>query len=333
MKLFTPVEIPRQLLRLDQSEQLLVMGSCFATEMGERLRLAKFPCCLNPYGVLYNPASIFRALDEIISGKTYTPSDLIQTPDGLWHSLMHHGSYSSARPQDVVDRINRSLACARQALDKLDVLILTFGTSYVYRFRETRQIVGNCHKLPERSFDRSRLAVTDFLAYTSVLDRLIALRPRLQILLTVSPIRHVRDGLHENQLSKATLLLLTEELKQRYPQSVKYFPAYELLLDELRDYRFYADDLVHPASIAIDYIWQRFSETCFSTQALEIMQATDRISKDLNHRPLHPDSETYKRFLEQIVLNIERLNEKYPYLEFSKEIELCHTLLKKFQNS
>ena len=167
----------------------------------------------------------------------------------------------------------------------------------------------------------------------SLLSVMLARNNRLQVVLTVSPIRHVRDGLHDNQLSKATLLLAAEQVRAAFPDRVFYFPAYELLLDELRDYRFYADDLVHPSDLAVRYVWERFVEWCLSPDAHRVMAEVEDIRKALAHRPLHPESEEYKRFLGQIVLKIERLNGKYPYFDLQNERESCLTLLNRLQKS
>lgn len=330
MNLFTSVELPRQLLRFSQAEQLLLMGSCFATEMGERLLRAKFRCCLHPYGVLYNPLSIGKALDELLDGKCYAPSDLF-FHDELWHSHMHHGSFSATTADAACARIHEAMNAARTALEQLDVLILTWGTAYVYEHPEVG-VVGNCHKLPEKLFRRRRLTVDEIVDATeAVFRKLFAFRPSAKIILTVSPIRHVRDGLHQNQLSKSTLLLAIERLAQTFPNRINYFPAYEIVVDELRDYRFYADDLVHPSPTAIEYIWECFVKTCFKPEAVEIVQKTLEIDKALNHKPLHPDSESYKIFLEQIILKIDQLNGKFPYLELSNERRICQRLLSKYQ--
>ena len=224
---------------------------------------------------------------------------------------------------------DRLCPVARQWLSSLDVLLLTFGTSWVYEDGQTGCIVGNCHKLPESCFRRRRLSVEEIVDdYTDLLTTLWKQRPGLRVILTVSPIRHVRDGLHANQLSKATLLLAIDALQQQFAGRIFYFPAYELLNDELRDYRFYADDLVHPSDLAVGYVWQRFSEACFAKETLQIIEESENIGKMLQHKPFRPESEEYKRFLGQIVLKIDRLNRKYPYLDFKNEREICHTRLK-----
>ena len=226
---------------------------------------------------------------------------------------MHHGSFSSVSAEETLAGINGRLKSAHERLDRLDCLLLTFGSAWVYENEKTGTVVANCHKQPESCFTRRMLSVSEIVSdYTSLLSGLLARIPRLKVLFTVSPIRHVRDGMHANQLSKATLLLAVNQLQATFPEHVFYFPAYELLLDELRDYRFYAEDMVHPSETAIRYVWERFTRSCISADALRIMEESENIRKMLSHKPFYPASEEYKRFLGQIVLKIDQLNGKYP---------------------
>ena len=327
MKLFTTVDIPKQLPQLSQADELMMFGSCFATEMGERMKEAKFRCDVNPYGVLYNPLSIATAIREIAVGKRYEADDLLLY-GGCWHSLMHHGDFSSPSLEKTLADINGRLEKAHEHLLRADCLLFTFGTSYVYEWKETGRVVGNCHKFPERMFGRRRLSVEEIVAdYTLLIAELQQQNKALKLLFTVSPIRHLRDGLHENQLSKSTLLLAIDELQRRHPGVVFYFPAYELLLDELRDYRFYAEDLVHPSAVAVSHVWERFSEAVFDLKTRQLMADVQEVARALQHKPFHPDSQEYKRFLEQLLLKIEQLSDKYPYLELDNEKELCLTRL------
>lgn len=327
MELYTSVELPKHMPLLSHRQRLMLLGSCFATHMGEKLLAGKFRCEVNPYGVLYNPLSISAALRELVAGKVYSAGDLFEY-GGCWHSPMHHSDFSAEEPEEALQRINSRLQKAGEAMQQLDVLLLTWGTAWVYEDRTTGRIVGNCHKLPERCFVRRRLSVDEVVRdYVSLLSGLFARRPQLKVLLTVSPIRHVRDGLHANQLSKAVLLLAAEQLCAAFPAQVFYFPAYEIVLDELRDYRFYADDLVHPSDKAVEYVWERFVQACIAQESLQIMEECEKIGRMLAHRPFRAESEEYKRFLGQIVLKIERLNGKYPYLDFQNERETCHIRL------
>lgn len=327
INLNTPVEDFPGLPPLNHGQRLLLMGSCFAENIGARLVESKFHVDLNPFGILYNPLSVAAALREALSDKVYTEADLFFYRE-CWHSPMHHGVFSAATPQEALRNINRRLASLRQEAGRLDWLMLTFGTAYVYEQKETGRVVANCHKQPERMFNRRRLTVEEIVEeYVSLLNDLWRRAPGMNVLFTVSPIRHVRDGLYANQLSKSTLMLAVARLQEMFPQQVFYFPSYEIMLDELRDYRFYADDLVHPSPLAIQYIWERFGRTFFTDATRQLIEECDGIRRALAHEPFRPEAQEYKRFLGQIVLKIERLNGKYPYLDFEKETELCRTRL------
>lgn len=329
MNLFTSIDIPKHLPCISQKDSVMMLGSCFVSEIGKKLNAAKFRCDINPYGTLYNPLSIATALREIIIGKEYTEKDLFEY-QGFWHSGMHHGDFSKQTVEETLQAINGRIEKAHKHLRDLKVLFLTFGTSYVYREMENGRVVGNCHKLPESHFMRYRLTIDEIVdTYTTLAGTLLKMNPELKFVFTVSPIRHIRDGLHENQLSKATLLLAIDVLQTSFPQTMFYFPAYEILQDELRDYRFYAEDLVHPSGLAIDYIWERFTKACMKPDTLQVVHACELLNKSLEHRPLRPDSEEYKRFIEQIVSKINQLNAKHPYLDFQKELELCRIRLSK----
>ena len=328
MNLNTPVEIPSGFIPIHHAQRLLIMGSCFTENIGTLLAENKFQVDINPFGILYNPLSISMALREIIRKRLYEESDLFSYRE-YWHSPMHHGSFSAATPEEVVRNIRVRLEQAHKELKQLDWLMLTFGTAYVYEQKKTGKVVANCHKLPEKDFVRRRLETDEITEdYIQLLDELISLNPKIKILFTVSPIRHVRDGMHANQLSKSVLLLAIDRLMQRYPQATFYFPSYEIILDELRDYRFYADDMVHPSSLAVNYLWERFSETFFHPETQALIKECATIRKAIAHKPFHPESEEYKRFLGQIVLKIERLNGKYPYLDFEKETNMCRLALR-----
>ena len=327
MELITKVEYDKAPFKISHLSKSLLLGSCFAENIGCLMRENKFDCDVNPFGILYNPLSVSKALDDIIACKHYGPDDLFFHQE-CYHSYMHHGSFSATNREMVLDTINTRLSKASQRLAQTEVLIITFGTAWVYYLQSTREVVSNCHKMPAKTFVREKLTVNDIVeTYSSLIAKLQQCSPNLRLLFTVSPIRHVKDGLHENQLSKATLLLAVDELTRRFPEQVSYFPAYEIVMDELRDYRFYADDMVHPSALAIQYIWERFCELYFSADTLQLMKECSNLARALAHRPLKPDSTEYKRFLGQIVLKIEQLNEKYPYLDLKKELEQCYIQL------
>ena len=259
-----------------------MLGSCFSDEIGAQMKQRRLSVTCNPFGTLYNPLSIAQAMQM-----TELP-EFVQH-DGLWHSMAHHGSFSRADRNEAETAIRQSIETMQQAIQEATVVIITFGTAWVYEMKDEGfpvtgcGVVGNCHKLPERSITRRRLTAEEIVA---AWQPVIAQYPDKHWLFTVSPIRHIKDGLHENQLSKATLLLAIEELKTQHPE-VSYFPSYEILLDELRDYRFYADDLVHPSGMAVNYIWERFVTAFCSTQTQNEMVLQHKRWKQSQHIPLH----------------------------------------------
>ncbi len=325
----TRVELPSDIPSVSYADKMMMLGSCFAENMGALFSEKKFCVDINPFGILYNPSSISEALWKLLNGEPYCQDDLFFYQES-WHSFMHHGSFSAHTAEEALEKMNKRFGEAQDVLPYLDWLMLTLGTSYVYVSKESGKVVSNCHKLPESHFERRRLSVEEIVeAYTPLIQALRTLNPKLKMLLTVSPIRHLRDGLHANQLSKSVLLLAIERLQQAFPECVFYFPSYEILIDELRDYRFYADDMSHPSSLSISYLWECFSQTFFSEATMQTMAEVEAIRRDLSHKPFRPESEAYKNFLGQIVLKIKRLKEKYPYLDFQNELELCRIRLKK----
>lgn len=329
MEFRTPVELPKNQVGINHSHKIMLMGSCFAENIGMKLVENKFQCDINPCGILYNPYSIFKALYNLVKGKPYKEEDLFFW-NGMWHSNMHHTSFSDISQETCLKKINTRFSYARRWLYESDYLIITLGTAYYYVLNETNEIVGNCHKRPENMFTRCLLDWNSdkwgFLRF--VVEQLLELNPKLKVIFTVSPVRYGKEGMHANQLSKSTLMLFINYLFECSSNRGFYFPAYEIMMDELRDYRFYADDMLHPSKQAVDYIWECFSKSYFNNDTMEVMKEWGEIRKGLNHKPFHAESEEYKTFLRQLVLKINRIKEKCPYLDVQKELELCHILLK-----
>ena len=330
MKLTTEVDIPKSTWNIRHDEALLLLGSCFADNMGERLKRAGFCTESNPLGTLYNPVSVAETLMRLMDEQPFSIEELHDFGAEGWGSWMAHSLLSRPTPDEALTTINKHLAAGAAQLRRARVLIVTFGTAWVYRLK-SGEIITNCHRQPEKMFIRERLTVDDVVRlWQPLLQRLNKELPSLHVLFTVSPIRHLRDGAHANQLSKATLLLAVEELiKNLSPltPNLAYFPAYEIVLDELRDYRFYADDMTHPSPLAIDYLWQRFADTFFDASTRDSVHRIEEITKALEHRPLHPESDEYRRFLRQTLLKIEEIQKEFPYFETRKLIDQCHTLL------
>lgn len=322
MKFRTPVELLEPEEKIRHTDRMMLLGSCFATNMGARLQAAKFQCDVNPFGALYNPLSVAEAIREVMAGKTYGPDDVFQT-DGLWHSYMHHGNFSSVSRDMCLEGINVRLRRASAELPRLDWLIVTWGTAWAYTLRSGGIVVGNCHKQPDKLFERRLITVDEITkTYVRLLEELRRLNPSLKLLFTVSPIRHAKDGFHGNQVSKATLLLAVHGLRQGCT-GCHYFPSYEIMMDELRDYRFYADDMLHLSAMAEDYLWERFSACWFDSNTCRLLKEWETVSRSLRHCPMNPRSEAYHRFLQQTLAEVERLQGKYPHLDFREERTIC----------
>lgn len=315
----TRVEIPKLPFVISYRDRLVFMGSCFAEQMGIKMKSHGWAACVNPFGVLYNPLSVAAGCKRLLSPEPFAESDLLEH-DGMYHGMMHHGKFSGQSPADVLLEMNRSLNDAADGIHKMSCLALTFGTASVFRLKSDGRTVANCHKLPAGRFDSALLTVDEIVdEWSSLLDRLFAVRPSLKVIVTVSPIRHWKDGAHGNQISKSILLLAEQALVEKYADRIYYFPAYELMMDELRDYRFYADDLLHPSKVAIDYIWERFCDACMDAGTKDDMKAVEAIRLDIAHRPFHPSNDRYKQFLMQTFDKIKRLQKKNPYICMSNE--------------
>ena len=327
MNFRTQVELPERETEIRHSERIMLFGSCFAENIGNLLKENKFRCDVNPFGVLYNPLSIANALNQILEGKEYEEEDLFFS-GGLWHSWMHHSDFSAPSQEEALALMNFRLAKAKENLAKADWLVMTWGTAYVYIHQEMQKVVGNCHKQPDKTFRRLMLNAEAFVEECrGVLKKCREVNPNLKVLFTVSPIRHAKDGMHGNQLSKATLLLAIDEICRTCPNCF-YFPSYEIIMDDLRDYRFYADDMIHLSSKSVEYIWECFCQCYFSKETQAVMKEWAEVKRALEHKPFRPNSDAYRAFLSQIVLKIMQMKEKFPYLEVQKEMELCESRLK-----
>ena len=280
--LTTPVNVPQLPLQLDFDSGILSLGSCFADEVGARLQDGGFHIDINPFGTLYNPASVAAALRRIIDNREIGMEDLVQH-EGLWHSWHHHGSFSRPTAEETLGVCNARIHQAHKTLKEASLLMITFGTAWVFELSEVHSVVANCHKLPAGMFTRRRMTVGEIVSlWQPLLDKLSAFNPRLSTLFSVSPIRHMADGAHGNQLSKSTLLLAIDELS-----NIHYFPAYEIVLDELRDYRFYGPDMAHPSPLAVDIVWDRFQQATMTPTTRNQAHLNAKQHKRERHIPLH----------------------------------------------
>ena len=323
----TPVTPKPYATKISYNSNLFFTGSCFAESIGEKFCKAKFRANVNPFGILYNPVSISYALERIISGIPYKPEDLI-FHEGLYHSPDHHGCFSGSDRDKVLSEINNSLATAKEDLTKTTHLFITLGSADVYRFNETGKIAGNCHKMPGNMFTKERLSLTEIIScLEQAISAITSLNPAIKIIFTVSPVRYMQDGAHSGQINKALLLLATESICEKFPGSTEYFPAYEIVMDELRDYRFYAEDMIHPSPVTVEYIYRKALESMADKRALDIIPQIEKIHAARNHRFLHPSPESIRKFAETqliAIANIEKaMNLFIPDFEDEKNYFRC----------
>ncbi len=309
----TEIEIPRSRFEINHNNSIISFGSCFAENIGRKMSDVYFNVDLNPFGVLYNPFSVKNSLELLLKDKIFTQNDIF-THQGLWQSFSHSSLFADLTPEKCLEKINNRHIKSSQFLLKTDYLLITFGTAWVFEEQKSGRVVSNCHKLSANRFVRRRLTVEEIVTdYSNLMAELTLKLPNIKFIFSVSPIRHWKDGAHENNLSKSTLLLAIDLLKKKF-NNIDYFPAYEIMMDELRDYRFYASDMLHPSDVAVDYIWTKFSETYFDKTTIQINAEIKQLRADLSHRPLFPDSDEYKSFKIHIEKQKEILKTRYPFL-------------------
>ena len=323
MKFRTEIQLSPRQPQIDYQTEVVTAGSCFADRIGQRLQQAKFSTTVNPLGIAYNPVSLSRQLRAVMGN--YSLAESMHHPElGFWHSFDLHSSFNHQDKSVFEKQLEKPLSHAKNQLSKARVLMLTFGTAWVYRKKETGNIVSNCHKYPSEYFSRDLLTLNGLMEEMFLLIRhLQAFNANLEILLTVSPIRHIKDGLEKNTISKSTLRLLCQHLRQSFDH-IHYFPAYEIMLDDLRDYRFYKDDLIHPTSFAEDYIWEHFIQTHLTQESRQLLLRWQQLQKEITHRPLRPDSMQYRQFLEKL---LNKLIDIHEHLNCKEEITLVQQRL------
>lgn len=321
MSFFTEIQIPEFPWKLDYSRSTMLMGSCFSENIGQKLLDLKFKVDMNPFGILYNPESIANSLKILLEKRVFTENDLFQD-QGVWNSFYHHSRFSDVDQKVVLENINGRIAVSHEFLKTADFLIITFGTAWIYELKRTGQIVSNCHKVPASEFKRFRLGVFEIVEkWRELAEKLWQFNPNLKLIFTVSPIRHWKDGAVENQLSKSTLLLAIDQLVRGFgDQQCRYFPSYEIMMDELRDYRFYAEDMLHLSPVAVDHIFDRFCAAAVSPESLKISGQITKILKAVQHRPFNPKSVEYEKFLRANLEEIAKLQALFPALDWKKEI-------------
>jgi len=311
----TEIDFSPSSFRINHKSKILFNGSCFTENIGQKLKDMSFRVRINPFGVVYNPLSLLNGLGILLDGDLYSEHDL-EFRNELWFSWDHHSSFSNPDKEVCLKRINKEIKESSKHFGKADFLLVTFGTAWVYRLKKNGEIVSNCHKVPEKEFDRVLLSIEDITSSWKVfITEMLEKNKSLKIIFTVSPVRHWKDGAHGNQVSKSVLLLAIDEICRTFPKNTEYFPAYEILLDDLRDYRFYDDDLLHPNTQAINYIWSQFEKVYFDKETLEINNELEKLIRSENHRVYNKDTEAYRKFREKISKQKKQLSKKYPFLE------------------
>jgi hypothetical protein len=318
---FLPIQIQAPLEKIRYPQKILLIGSCFTEHIGQHLADMKFDLMQNPNGILFDPLSVGNSLISYLKPDIYHTKDLFFYNE-LWQSWRHHGSFSQTDQQSVLNKINHSQQSAHDFLKKADWLIITLGSAFVYLLKVTNTAVANCHRAPANWFTKKLLPVEEMLAVSDeAMHRLFEINPRLQIVFTISPVRHIRDGVIENNRSKARLIEVVHQLVSKFNQT-HYFPSYELVIDVLRDYRFYDKDLVHPNYFATNYVVENFMEHYVDPETRSIADEIKKLQISIKHRALHPETEAHRRFLEDQYNKTLELSRKYPFLNF--ETELAH---------
>ncbi|MGL5913724.1 MAG: GSCFA domain-containing protein [Bacteroidales bacterium] len=315
---FTPVNAPKFTQQIDYHHKMLFIGSCFANSMAERMQVRKFSVGYNPFGVLYNPKSIANAIERMSERIVLTEGDL-NYEHNLWFSYTHHSKFSHANKSECLRRINQSVQKGAWALRTADFLLITLGSAIVYQHKVRGEIVANCHKSLKANFEVQLLSVKEVHnALEHILQTAHKINPSLRIIFTVSPIRYSLADMHQNQISKASLLLGLHDFLQRHSECF-YFPAYEIMLDELRDYRFYKADMQHPNDIAVEHIWQKFVQIAIAPTSLTHMKKIESMLAVKQHHPFNPSSPDYAELLRKQTKVLEELASVFPHIDWREE--------------
>ncbi|MFV5686599.1 GSCFA domain-containing protein [Flavobacterium sp. GB2R13] len=318
MQFRTQIPISKSNYPIDYNSTIMSLGSCFAINMADKLDYFKFQNSCNPFGILFHPLAIEKLIDFAVSGKQFNENDIFFHNE-RWHCFDVHSDLSNSNKEELLASLSAILESTKQQLQEASHVIITYGTSWVYRNIESDAIVANCHKVPQKQFKKELLSFEENKeSIINTIKLIHSVNPSRNIIFTVSPVRHIKDGFVENQWSKANLIsaihnvLNTEHCKL----NTAYFPSYEIMMDELRDYRFYGEDMLHPNQVAIDYIWKRFKETTISETAFSTMEEVESIQKSLSHKPFNPDSESHLKFESKLRDKITKLEKQYSFMKF-----------------
>ena len=300
---------------IQHSHRIMLLGSCFSDNIGNKLRRSLMQMQINPFGTVYNPASILGEVERIIDGTPASENELFKHND-MWHHYGFHSKFSSDSADKALTKMNLSISTAHNHLRQCDFVIITLGTAFVYEAKSINKIVSNCHKVPAKEFNRYLLTfgqIRDTL--DTIVTKITDFTPKAKIIFTVSPIRHIGDGLEQNQLSKSLLRAAVGEVVSAHSQVCSYFPAYEIMLDDLRDYRFYASDMLHPSDVAIDYIWNTFKASFFDDSTAQLVARCERACKRIEHRPFTDNASEIEKFRNETAKVLDALANEYPYIK------------------
>jgi hypothetical protein len=315
MNFQTQIPIQKYDFPIDYTSKVLSLGSCFAENMAEKLEYFKFENVVNPFGIIFNPVSLEKVIVRCLHKKYFTEKDIFYHNEA-WHCYEVHSELSNPNKEEFLSTLNQLIDSTNQNIEKLTHCLITLGTSWVYRHIETNEIVANCHKVPQKQFVKELLSIAQIeTSLQNIISEIQAVNPNCNFIFTVSPVRHIKDGFVENTLSKAHLISALHAINFQLPTS-NYFPSYEIMMDELRDYRFYAEDMLHPNQTAIDYIWIKFFENYVSEKEFSLMNQVCEIQRALKHRPFNPNSESHLKFLENLNQKINTLVNKHPNFQF-----------------
>ena len=319
MQFTTQLPISKTTNPIDYSSKIVSLGSCFAENIGDKFQYFKFQNSTNPFGIIFNPVSIEKIIDRLVNEVLFTEEDVFFHNE-RWHCFAVHSDLSHSDKTELVSNLNQILVETKKQLQEASHIIITYGTSWVYRNIEKNSIVANCHKVPQKQFTKALLSVENIIeSMVNTIDLIQSINPNCSFIFTISPVRHLKDGFIENQVSKAHLITsIHNNLQSKTCSLISaiYFPSYEIMMDELRDYRFYAEDMLHPNQTAIDYIWERFSESCINENSFQTMKEVLEIQKGLNHRSFNPDSEQHLKFLTNLNHKMNFIKEKFPHIKF-----------------
>lgn len=314
MKLQTKIPLQPSDNQFGYKNKLLLLGSCFAENIGKMLDFYKFQSVTNPFGIIFNPIALERLIEDAVLDKTYTEEDVFEL-DGIWKSYVAHSDLNALSRLGAVIHLQESQQLLRHQLRASSHLFITLGTAWVYRHLQRDEIVANCHKVPQKEFSKELLSVDEVTESLLKMITLIkALNPSVHITYTVSPVRHSKDGFIENTRSKSHLISAVHQVVDN--EYTHYFPAYELMMDELRDYRFYASDMLHPSEQAVDYIWEKFVEVYAFAKAQTTMKEVRIVQQGLSHKTFNEDSEQHRLFLANLNKKKTALEEKFSFIKF-----------------